>query len=73
MDALAKFPAGQGPDLILMSQRSATQLANSRTPSSPNVVITNPAPVPTSYVGLDGSQIRIALTESISNVEPLTL
>ena len=68
--ALEKFQAGRGPNLILMSLRSARQLKNSRTATSPTGA---PAPWVNSIMGLDGQMIPIHITEAISNTESLTL
>lgn len=68
--ALSKFPAGKGPNLILMSLRSNYQLQTSRTATNPTGT---PAPWPNSILGVDGQEIPIRVTEAISNTEALTL
>jgi hypothetical protein len=68
--ALAKFPAGKGPNHIFMSLRSNQQLQSSRTATNPTGA---PAPWPNSVLGADGSVIPIHVTEAISNTESLTL
>lgn len=68
--ALEKFPAGFGPNVCFMSQRSARQLQSSRTATTPTGA---PAPWPTFIVGIDGRNIPIHITEAISNTESLTL
>jgi hypothetical protein len=68
--ALAKFPAGKGPNLILMSLRSNQQLQGSRTATNPTGA---PAPWPNSIMGVNGEMIPIRVTEAISNTEALTL
>jgi hypothetical protein len=68
--ALAKFPAGKGPNHIFMSLRSNQQLQSSRTATNPTGA---PAPWPNSVMGVDGAMIPIHVTEAISNTESLTL
>lgn len=68
--ALAKFPAGLGPNVIFMSRRSAQQLQGSRTATSPTG---QPAPWVNFILGMDGRQIPIHVTEAISDTESLTL
>jgi hypothetical protein len=68
--ALEKFPAGKGPNLILMTLRSARQIQSSRTATNPTGT---PAPWPNSIMGVDGQEIPIRVTEAISNTESLTL
>lgn len=68
--ALALFPAGTQPDVILMTRRSLNQLRASRTATN---ITGMPAPFPTDVVGLAGLNIPIKVTEAISNVESLTL
>jgi hypothetical protein len=68
--ALAKFPAGLGPNVIFMSRRSAQQLQSSRTATNPTGT---PAPFATSVTGMDGSTIPIKVTEAILDTESLTL
>lgn len=68
--ALAKFPAGFGPNECFMTTRSLAQLQASRTATNPTGA---PAPFPTSITGIDGQIIPIRVTEAISNTESLTL
>lgn len=68
--ALAKYPAGKGPNLCFATQRSLAQLQTSRTATSPTGA---PAPFPTSITGIDGQMIPIHVTDSILNTEALTL
>jgi hypothetical protein len=68
--ALSKFPAGKGPTAIFMSRRSMMQLTSARTATSPTG---NPAPWVQTILGMDGSNIPVYVTESISDVEALTL
>lgn len=63
--ALAKFPSGVRPDVMFMSRRSLHQLRNSRTATNATGA---PAPIPTEVEG-----IPIEITDSISDVETLTL
>lgn len=69
-EALAKFPAGFGPNAVFMSQRSAAQLQSSRTATTPTGA---PAPFPTTIKGIDGQDIPVYLTEAIVNTESLSL
>lgn len=62
--ALAKFPVGFQPDVILMSRRSREQLRSSRTATT---VTGAEAPLPDSFQG-----IPIVATDSILNTESLT-
>lgn len=62
---MEKFPVGVRPDVIFMTKRSRRQLRDSRTASNDTG---KEAPLPMDYDG-----IPIAVTESISNTEPLTL
>jgi hypothetical protein len=64
-EALAKFPAGIVPDVMLMTRRSREQLRASRTAVNATGA---PAPTPTEVGG-----IPISVTDAISNVETLTL
>jgi hypothetical protein len=59
------FPVGVRPDAIFMTKRSRRQLRDSRTATNDTG---KEAPLPMDYDG-----IPIIPTESISNVEPLTL
>ena len=68
--ALAKFPAGKGPNHIFMTQRSNYQLQKSRTATNPTG---QPAPWPNSIMGVDGTTIPIHVTEALTNTESLTL
>lgn len=68
--ALAKFPAGKGPTVAFMTQRSLGQLQSSRTATNPTGA---PAPWPTSLQGVDGQMIPIKVSDAISNTESLTL
>lgn len=68
--ALEKFPTGTQPDVILMTRRSNRQLQSSRTATNPTG---QPAPFPTSIVGIAGQNIPIAITDAISDTEALTL
>lgn len=63
--ALSKFPSGIRPDVIYLSRRSLYQLRDSRTATNATGA---PAPIPTEVAG-----IPLADTDSISNVETLTL
>jgi hypothetical protein len=62
---LAKFPAGRGPDILLMSRRSLSQLQNSRTATNATGA---PAPFPTEAFG-----VPIEVTDAILTTETLTL
>lgn len=68
--ALAKFPAGMGPNAVFMTQRSAAQLQSSRTATTPTG---QPAPFPTTIKGIDGQDIPLHVTDAIVNTESLTL
>jgi hypothetical protein len=68
--ALEKFRAGYGPNLILMTQRSNRQLQASRTATNPTGA---QAPWPNSILGIDGKEIPIRVTEALTNTESLTL
>lgn len=68
--ALEKFPANEGPNIIFMTLRSARQLQSSRTATSPTGT---PAPWVNSILGVDGNAIPIRVTEALSNTESLTL
>lgn len=63
--ALALFPVGFTPDVMLMSRRSLFQLRASRTATNPTG---QPAPIPA-----EAFNIPIAVTDSIVNTEALTL
>jgi len=66
--ALAKFPAGRGPNAIFMSLRSLAQLQASRTATTPTG---QPAPFPDAITGIAQERITIYATDSISNTETL--
>jgi hypothetical protein len=68
--AMALFPAGRGPNLCLMTQRSLQQLRTSRTATTTGG---GPGAWPTMLAGIDGQEIRIAVTDAISNTESLSL
>lgn len=70
LDALAKFPSGHQPTVILMTRRAGKQLAESRTATNPSGT---PAPMPTEIMGLNGTAIPIRITDSISDTETLAL
>lgn len=58
---LEKFPAGMGPDVLLMNRRSLRQLRESRTATNATGA---PAPMPTEVEG-----VRIVVTDSLVNTE----
>ena len=60
---LEKFPAGRGPDMLVMSRRSLGQLQRSRTSYSPTG---QPATIPDSAFN-----IPIILSDAVSNTEAL--
>ena len=60
---LEKFPAGRGPDMLVMSRRSLGQLQRSRTSYSPTG---QPATIPESAFN-----IPIILSDAVSNTEAL--
>ena len=62
-EALSKFPAGRGPNMLAMNRRSLFQLQNSRT--STNATGT-PAPFPQQAFG-----VPIIVTDQISSTEAL--
>lgn len=69
--ALAEFPQGVRPDVILMSQRSRRQLQNSRTvvlfgQGASRPTISSQAPVPLEYDG-----IPIVRTDALSDTEAI--
>lgn len=68
--ALQLFKAGMGPNVITMTNRSLGQLQGSRTATNPTGA---QAQFPTGYIGLDGTEIPIRITEALSIAEPLTL
>jgi len=63
--ALALFPAGTSPDIILMNRRSRRQLQQSRVAVNPTGA---PAPVPS-----EAFNVPIGVTDAIVNTETLTL
>jgi len=67
--AMALFPAGRPPTACYMTRRSREQWKKSRTATSPTGA---PAPWPDTIDGPEG-QIPVHSTDSISNVETLTL
>jgi hypothetical protein len=68
--ALAKFPTGTQPDVVLMTRRSLQQLQASRTATSDTG---KPAPFPTEIAGIAGVNIPIRATDALIDTEPLTL
>jgi hypothetical protein len=66
--ALALFPAGKGPTKAFATQRSVQQWQSSRTATSPTG---QPAPWPTSIVGIDGQLIPVKVTEALTNTEAI--
>lgn len=66
---MEKFPAGRPPTMAFMTRRSRRQWKNSRTATSPTG---SPAPWPDTIDGPEGP-IPVHTTDSISNVEALTL
>jgi hypothetical protein len=62
-DALALFPVGKGPDVILGSRRSLEQLRKSRTATN---ATGSEAPTPTEFEG-----VPIVATDSILNTEAI--
>lgn len=69
-DALAKFPAGLGPNACFMTQRSMAQLQKSRTATTAKG---GAAEFPRTLMGVDGQEIPILVTDAILNTEALTL
>lgn len=61
--ALSKFPAGKGPDFMVMSRRSQKQLQNSRTATNPTGA---PAPFPQ-----QAFNVPIVVTDQQSDTETL--
>jgi hypothetical protein len=79
-DALGKFPAGRGPNVCFMTQRSLMQLQKSRTSTTSSAVKTaansdaaRMTEYPRTIVGIDGQDIPILVTDAISNIETLAL
>jgi hypothetical protein len=72
-DALGKFPAGLGPNLCFMTQRSLMQLQKSRTSTTSSTVKVGLSEYPKAIVGIDGQEIPILVTDAILNTEALTL
>lgn len=68
--ALTKFRVGYGPTHIFMTLRSLQQLQKSRTAVNPTG---QQAPWPDFILGADGQQVKIYVTEALSNTESLTL
>jgi hypothetical protein len=68
--ALLKFPTGKVPDACFMSRRSLGQLQSSRTATNPTG---QPAPFPTTIIGLGDKNIPILVTDGILDTEALTL
>jgi len=62
-DAVSRFPAGQGPDLIVMSRKAQEQLRNSRTATN---IAGIPAPTPEMAAGM-----QILVTDAIKTDEAL--
>lgn len=62
-EALSKFPAGRGPNYIVMNRRSHMQLQKSRTATNPTG---SPAPFPSDSFG-----VPIVVTDSIGSTETL--
>ena len=62
-DALSKFPAGRGPNMIAVNRRSLKQLQNSRTATNATGA---PAPFPESAFG-----VPIIVTDQISSTEAI--
>lgn len=61
--ALERFPAGRGPDYIVMNRRSLRQLQSSRTATNPTGA---PAPFPVEAFG-----VPIIVTDALKNTEAL--
>ena len=62
-DLLSKFPAGRGPNMLVMNRRSLQQLQASRTATNPTGA---PAPFPSDAFG-----VPILVTDSILSTEAL--
>ena len=62
-EALSKFPAGRGPNMLAMNRRSLFQLQNSRTATNATGA---PAPYPAEAFG-----VPIIVTDQISSTEAL--
>ena len=60
---IEKFPAGRGPNYLVMNRRSLRQLQASRTATNPTGA---PAPFPSEAFG-----IPIVVTDAISSTEAL--
>lgn len=60
-DALERFPAGAGPNVMIMTKKTQEQLRKSRTATN---VIGSPAPMVENVAG-----VRIVTTDAISNAE----
>ena len=72
-DALGKFPAGRGPTVCFMTQRSLMQLQKSRTPTTNTAIKGTMAEYPRTIIGVDGQEIPILVTDALLNTEALTL
>lgn len=68
-DAIAKFPAGLPPTAIYMTRRSAKQWKDSRTATTP----TGAAAEWPSFVAGPEGDVPVMITDSISDIEKLTL
>jgi hypothetical protein len=62
-EAISKFPAGQAPDLIIMSREAQNQLRNSRTTYNPAGI---PAATPDVSAG-----IQILVSDAVKTDEAL--
>lgn len=63
-DLLSLFPSGRGPNVLVCTRRSLTQLQQSRTATNPTGA---PAPFPTEAFG-----VPLITTESLSNTEAIS-
>lgn len=73
-DALGKFPAGRGPNLCFMTQRSLMQLQKQRTTTQSSAIksaVGSIAPYPRTIIGVDGQEIPILVTDALLNTETL--
>lgn len=61
--ALSLFPAGKGPNAVVMSRRSRYQIQTSRTAVNPTGA---PAPIPTDLFG-----VPVIVSEAVSNAETI--
>ena len=71
-DALGRFPAGRGPTVCFMTQRSLMQLQKSRTPTTNTAIKGTMAEYPRTIIGVDGQEIPILVTDALLNTEALT-